>query len=138
MGLPVFFPPADISLRLPPGESLTVRRLCERAGIACRVSGPPAERRVRLGCAAMMRAVRRPGPFGEIWIGISDKLSPKRRAFLALGFLAYGVFDYAARECLYGLEAAKPVVGPGRPRKVCALSGAERQARYRAKRSVAA
>jgi hypothetical protein len=130
MGLPVFFPPADVVAVLPPGERLTLRELCERAGVACRVSGPAAHRGLRLCEGPELRALRRPGPLADVWLAVPPG-KPRRRALIALGLLAYGVFDYGARETLRGLPVARPTPGPGRPASGRALSSAERQRRHR-------
>ena len=55
----------------------------------------------------------------------------QERAILALGILAYSVLDYAARESMRGRPEARMSPPRGRPRKVRALSGAERQRRWR-------
>ncbi len=130
MSLPVYFPTADVVAVLPPGEYLTLRDLCERAGILCRVSGPPAQRRVRLCEAATLRALRKPGPLADVWLSV-PRGHRKKQALLALGLLAYGVFDYGARESLRGLQEAHPTPGPGRPASGKALSPVERQRRHR-------
>lgn len=130
MGLPVFFSAAEVSAALPRGAQMTVRDLCKRAGIACRVTGAPASRPVRLGKAPVLRAVRLPGPMAGVWIGVPSGPS-RTRAWKALGLLAYGVFDYCARESLRGIAVAKPSPGPGRPRTGFAMSVAERQRRHR-------
>ena len=130
MGLPAFFPPADVVAGLPPGERLMLRALCERAGIPCRVSGPPVNRRVRLAPGPTLRALRMPGPLAEVWLCV-PRGSRRRRALLALGLLAYAVFDYGARESLRGIAQARATAGPGRPGSGKALTSAERQRRYR-------
>jgi hypothetical protein len=130
VSLPVFFPACDVVAVLPPGERLTLRALCERAGLACRVSGPPARRRVRLADGPALRALRKPGPLSDVWLAV-PRGDPKKRALQALGLLAYGVLDYGARETLRGLPIACPSPGPGRPASGRALSSAERQRRHR-------
>lgn len=132
MGLPVFFPAADIARTLPPGRALTVRTLCELAGVVCGVTGAPAERPVRLARAAALRALTKPGPLSEVWLGV-PRGSPQRRALLALALLAYGAFDYCARESLRGLPIAQATHGRGRPASGVAMSAAQRQRRHRAR-----
>ena len=61
----------------------------------------------------------------------------KDQAILALGILAYAVFDYAARESMRGRSEARFSFPVGRPHKTHPLSGAERQQRWR-QRSVRA
>lgn len=80
-----------------------------------------------------MRAVRGPGPLSEVWLGIPPG-RPARRALVALGLLAFGVFDYGARECLRGLDVAKATPGAGRPRTGRALSAAQKQRSYSERR----
>ena len=133
MGLPDF-PAARISTDLPQGERLTVEALCERAAIPCRVSGPPARRWVRLG-EGRLAAIRQPGAYGEVWLAVPKAVTPRRRALLALGLMAYSVFDYTARECLYGRPEADYSRGPGRPATGSPLTNAERQRRFREKRA---
>jgi hypothetical protein len=133
MSLPIFFPPSEIAAILPPGKPTTLRKLCQIAGIDCRVTGLSARRRLRLGDAAPMKAIRLPGALGPVWLGISKKEKPARRALLALGLLAFSVFDYGARECLRGLDEANASPGRGRPRKLRPLTLAERQRRWRQK-----
>ena len=135
MSLPVFFPPPDISLRLPRGASTTLLDLCREAGIDCRATGLMAARPLFVGASEKMRAVKMPGHLRGVWLGLPDK-KPKRRALLALGLLAYAVFDHGARESLRGLEVARATAGPGRPRRRAPLSAAERQRRRRAKTSI--
>lgn len=130
MSLPVFFPPAEISLALPEGQRTTLAALCHSAGIDCRVTGLSASRPLLVAQASAMRAVRGPGPLSEVWLGIPAG-KPARRSLVALGLLAFGVFDYGARECLRGLDVAKASAGPGRPRTGRAMSAAEKQRRYR-------
>src|SRR5256885_4721916 len=126
MGLPVFFPAAEVAAKLPPGQRLTLGQLCELAGVPCRVTGPPAQRRLRLAESPALLAVRQPGPLSEVWLGVPPGPS-RSRARKALGLLAYGAFDYGARETLRGLAIARPGPGPGRPASGSAMSAAERQ-----------
>lgn len=130
MSLPVFFPTADVATALPPGKRFTLSELCKLAGVECRVTGAPAQRRLRVGESPVLRAVRIPGPLSEVWLGVPPG-NPRSRALKALGLLAYGAFDYGARETLRGLAIARPSPGPGRPSSGSALSAAERQRRYR-------
>jgi hypothetical protein len=135
MSLPVFFPSPEISNKLPSGRSLTfmLHQLCLLAGVDCRVSGRPAERIIKIATNPQMKAVIGPNPLGDVWLGIPSpkRQTIKRRALLALGFLAYGVFDYGARETLRGLKVSRPGRSVGRPRSASSLSGAERQRRHR-------
>jgi hypothetical protein len=132
MGLPVFFPQPEIALVLPRGRRTSLPELCEEAGVKCRVTGISAQRRIWIAAALSMRIVRKPGTLSGIWLGV-PKASFSRRALLALGMLAYGAFDYGARETLRGLPEARATVGPGRPRSPRPLDPAERQRRHRSK-----
>jgi hypothetical protein len=130
MGLPAYIPAPSIVGKLPAGQDVTLRELCDRAGVVCRVTGISAERSLKISCTKSLEAARLPGLLGPVWLGV-PKGSLRRRALLALGLLAYGVFDYAARETLRGLSCSRASVGAGRPRTGKALTGAERQRRWR-------
>lgn len=134
MGLPVFFPSPEISLRLPEGVPTTLPDLCRAAGVSCRVSGLSTRRFLAMATTPRMRVVRMPGSLSDVWMGIPPG-TPRRRALLALGMLAYSVFDYGARETLRGLPESRATVGPGRPRSARSLTPAERQRRRREKLS---
>jgi len=90
-----------------------------------------AERRVYMRRSPLSSA-REPGSLGAVSLGVPEG-DKKSRAVLALGLLAYTVFDYAARESMRGRPEAKVAVPLGRPRKARALTGAERQRRWREK-----
>ncbi len=134
MTLPVFFPPSEYASVLPRGQRMTLRDLCARAGVRCRVTGPPAQRPLRLARSGHLRALCTPGPLSEVWLAVPAG-NARSRALLALGLLAYGVFDYGARESLRGLDVSRPSPGPGRPSTGTALSSTERQRRYRQRRN---
>ena len=127
--LPAIFPDVQIVKRIPNGSETTVSSLCEEAGIECRVTGPSAGRKIYLR-NDRMSVSREPGSSGPVAIGIPDG-GRKERAILALGILAYAVFDYAARESMRGRPEARMSLPPGRPRKPHPLSGAERTRRWR-------
>jgi hypothetical protein len=128
--LPAIFPKVMIVKRVIRGRLMTVRSLCQAAGIECRVTGPAAGRRVYLHMADKLEASREPGPSGRVSVGLPGG-SKKDRAILALGVLAYAVFDYAARESMRGRPESRLSLPLGRPRKAHPLSGAERQRRWR-------
>ena len=134
MSLPGFFPTPEPSLRLPAGEKTTLSKLCDLAGIECRVSGISAERQIFVTESSEMRIVKRPGALSDVWLGVPLG-TEKRRALLALGMLAYGEHDYGARETLRGLPESRASAGPGRPRSRRPLTGAERQRRHRLRHS---
>jgi len=133
MGLPVYIPQPTIVRSLPPGRSVSFRELCEEAGVSCRVTGMSADRSLKISLAGELSAARMPGNLSPVWLGV-PRGPARRRALLALGLLAYGVFDYAARETLRGLPESRAENAAGRPRTGQALTGAERQRRYRQKR----
>lgn len=128
--LPAIFPKTTIVRRVEKGQRMTVQSLCQAAGIGCRVTGPAARRKIYLRQADGLEASREPGSYGSVSIGLpgGDK---KNRAILALGVLAYSVFDYAARESMRGRPEARLSLPLGRPCKPHPLSGAERQRRWR-------
>jgi len=130
MGLPAFIPQPQVSLALPEGADVTLGELCAAAGVRCRVTGISASRPLKIAPARELSAVRLPGQLSPVWLGVPDG-PPERRAMLALGLLAYGVFDYAARETLRGIPKSRAVAEPGRPRTGRALTSAERQRRHR-------
>jgi hypothetical protein len=132
--LPAFMPKVQIVAQVPRGISSTVRSLCEEAGIECRVTGPATEREIYFH-EGKLDVCREPGFAGAVAIGLPEKLlrspDPKPRAILALGILAYAVFDYVARESMRGRPEGNMALPAGRPRKARSLTGAERQARWR-------
>ena len=132
MSLPVFFPVPEIALELPEGDPVTLSSLCEAAGVSCRVTGLSAGRHLKIAACPRMRVVRAPGTMSAVWLGIPPA-SPRRRALLALGILAYSVFDYGARETLRGLPESRAAAGPGRPRVGRPATPAERQRERRKK-----
>jgi len=133
--LPIIMPKATIVKRCRrSGKKHTVASLCREAGLECRVTGPAASRRVYTELADHPYIEREPGPYGSVAVGVHGKTG-SAQALLALGFLAYEVFDYAARESLRGKEEAGLVMPPGRPRKARPLSVAERQRRWRERAS---
>jgi hypothetical protein len=125
-------PEVEIVKRVPRGRKLTIEKLCLAAGIECRVTGQAADRVIYLSQTSRLRASREPGPFGPVAVGVAGG-NERRRAVLALGVLAYAVFDYAARESMRGRPEARFALPVGRPRKARPLSGAERQRRWRSR-----
>jgi hypothetical protein len=128
--LPAIFPKTSIVSCAARGRQMTVRSLCREAGIECRVTGPPASREIHLLPASELGVAREPGPSGTVSIRIPSG-NRKEQAILALGILAYSVFDYAARECMRGLPESRLSLPLGRPLKAHPLSGAERQRNWR-------
>ena len=113
--LPAIFPDVQIVKSIPSGyRGMTISSLCERAGIECRVTGPSARRKIHL-LVGQPAVSREPGSSGTVSIRIPDG-DEKERAILALGILAYAVFDYASRESMRGRPEARMSLPPGRPR----------------------
>ena len=127
--LPAIFPEVRIMKEVPRGREMTITSLCNAAGIECRVTGPSAERKVYLRTGPL-GASREPGSYGPVSI-LLPMMSEKESAILALGILAYSIFDYAARESMQGRPEARMSLPRGRPRIPCPLSGAERTRRWR-------
>jgi hypothetical protein len=132
--IPVNLPPTTVVAVAPAGDSRTVEELCREAGIACRVTGPSTKRTINLRYSKTVKACREPGLAGTVTLGLPETV-PHKRAVLALGVLAYSVFDYVARESLRGLPESRPSAPRGRPRKPQPLTGAERQKNWRSRNS---
>jgi hypothetical protein len=128
----LFFPHVSIVARIPGGTPATVESLCRQAGIECRVTGPTASRRVYLRDADLLAVSREPGYSGKVSIDLPET-DPRRRAVLALGVLAYAVFDYAARESVRGWSEMRTASPRGRPRTPRPQTNAERQRAWRAR-----
>lgn len=111
-----------------------MRSLCREAGIECRVTGPAALRKIYLRESRTLDVCREPGSLGAVSVGVPAGRKMDRAA-LALGLLAYVVFDYAARESMRGRPESRLSPPLGRPRVARPLSGAERQGRWRARRA---
>jgi hypothetical protein len=132
--LPLFFPAPEYVVRLPAsGQRRTLARLCEDAGIACRASGPWTQRDVRVCYGQPWAAHALPGDWAAVRLQVPG--SGVQGARQALAYLAYGLHDLVARESVRGLPWVAAAGRPGRPRSGRALSGAERQARYRRRRA---
>lgn len=89
-------------LRLAASRAATIEDLSERAGIRCRVSGGPRPRIVLWNGPGHGRTV---DDERRIVYAIDRNVLPQRdpeRAARMLEVLAYGFFDYAARESVCG------------------------------------
>jgi hypothetical protein len=131
--IPLFFPHVSIVARVPRGKHATVKSLCHQAGIECRVTGPTASRRVYLRDANLLAVSREPGYSGRVSIDLPGT-DPRERAVLALGVLAYAVFDYAARESVRGWPEMKIAPPRGRPWIPRPKTNAERQRDWRSRK----
>lgn len=128
---PVPVKPADwrTALRGKQLARLSYREVCELAGVPAGVSGPDLERRIHV-----LRRLPHVYPVGqpdELGVALPGYRGTPADALRILETLAYGFFDYAAREAVRerGLFTAAP--RPGRKRTGKALSGAERMRRLR-------
>ena len=130
--IPMILPKVKIVAKIPRGARFTVKSLCRDAGIECKVTGSSALREIHLLTTSELEASREPGPSGSVAVGLPAG-SLADRAVLALGVLAYAVLDYASRESVRGLPIMRSSPPRGRPRKAHALSGTERQRRWRAR-----
>jgi hypothetical protein len=128
--LPVFFPIVNIVREsdIDGAVRLSIRKLCEQAGIPCRVTGQAAERQVVIRETEQNGLIvsRATGEFGSVCVS-TNNLDP----LFVLGVLAYGVNDYAAREtvCGRGLFCVQKTLG--RPRTGRALLESERKRKAR-------
>lgn len=128
--LPVFFPIVNIVREsdIVGDVRLSMKSLCEQAGIHCRVTGQAAERRVVIQKIEQNDLIisRAPGEFGAVCVSTNN-----HDPLFVLGVLAYGVNDYAAREtvCGRGLFGVRKTLG--RPRTGRALLDSERKRKAR-------
>lgn len=108
---------------------MTYEELCDLAGVAARVSGADLERRVHILTGDQHAyPVGMPDTIGVALLGYHGT---QTQALRILESLAYGFFDYAARETLRGRSLFVPSARPGRKSTGKALSGAERMRRLR-------
>lgn len=135
MSIPLFYPPARYVAKLNLAHAITLRDLCELAGVPCRASGDWVTRRVEivLGGDLPLSIEAEPGYKGAVRIRVpgGDAVLGQPAYRIALGALAYGLMDGVARESIRGAPWAKPAVPRGRPRTGVAQAPAERQRRYR-------
>lgn len=136
--VPLFYPPVRYTPRLERQDGVSLRELCERAGIACRASGEWIERKVSwepVSEDAPMTITAEPGHTGAVHVRLPTRqpqsITPKAVARQLLLAMAYGVFDGVARESVRGIEWSRRLTPRGRPRSVRPQSGAERQRTWR-------
>ncbi len=133
MSLPVFFP-APVYVRHIRGRSRTIAQLCRAAGVECRAYGNWVNRPVVIRAAGeSIRVVAEPGDWGMVEITVPASVqSEQERARLALGALAYSLFDGVARASVAGHEWSRAALPRGRqPGTARAKSNAERQKAFR-------
>lgn len=128
--LPLFLPGPMYVARLPVGgQRMTLMRLCERAGVACRASGAWTQRPIRVVFGQPWAAHALPGDWAEVRLQVPG--TGETGARQALGYLAYELHDLVAKESIRSQTWAVIAPPRGRPRRGRALTAAERQARYR-------
>lgn len=133
--IPVFLPPASIVTKVPRGKSYTVESLCHLAGIECRVTGPSARRRVVLRKSKKFEVSREPGNLGAVSVG-HPRAHTRRHVVLALGVLAYSVFDYSTRESVRGWSEMRPPVPHARTKPYRLMTRARHQREWRARKKI--
>lgn len=133
MSIPFFIPPVTYTPSLQLRSPMTIRELCQIAGISCKASGTWTERQVDLIHGKTIEILAEPGDWGNVRITIPER-NKVEKARTALAILAYGIYDVVARESIKGNIFFR--IGPprGRPRTGQALSVKERQRRFRRKR----
>lgn len=133
--MPFQFPVPRYSAHLRLTKPQTLLGLCEQALVPCRASGEWTQRKVGVVCGDALQIEAEPGYLGAVRITVpSTECDPVDRARLALGALAYGLFDGVARATVAGQSWAKPAKPAGRPKTGRALTTAERQRRFRERR----
>lgn len=110
---------------------MSVRDLCERAGVACKASGAWCDRQVAVEVGEKPSVDVCPGYLGSVRVTVPKRLSERDGARWALGALAYCIFDGVARASIAGTSWSRPARPVGRPRLACAKSNAERQRLWR-------
>lgn len=134
MSLPVFFPQPIYRPSLPSDQDQALSDVCAQAGAPCRASGAWTRRPIRILRGPVFTIEAEPGYQGRVQITVPASYSNQRAARLALGALAYALFDGVARASIKN-EAWRRAAAPvGRPKSPTALNGAERQKRWRDQR----
>lgn len=133
MTLPVFFP-APVYVRQIRGRTRSIEELCRLAGVECRAFGKWVSRPVVIRAVGdRIRVAAEPGDWGvvEITVPASVQLQ-QERARLALGALAYSLFDGVARASVAGHDWSRAALPRGRrPGAARPKSNAERQQIFR-------
>ena len=138
MSLPVFFP-APIYVRHIRGRARSIEALCRVAGVECRAFGNWIDRPVVIHSnGATVRVVAEPGDWGAVEVTVPAAVrSEKNRARLALGALAYSLFDGVARASVAGHAWSRAAIPRGRrPGAARPKSNAERQQAFRERKLV--
>ena len=133
MTLPVFFP-APVYVRQIRGRTRSIEELCRLAGVECRAFGKWVSRPIVIRAVGdRIRVASEPGDWGvvEVTVPASVQLQ-QERARLALGALAYSLFDGVARASVAGHEWSRAALPRGRrPGAARPKSNAERQQIFR-------
>ena len=130
--LPLMYPIPRFVPKLGKAPSIGLDELCAQAGVACRATGRFAHRPIQLLTGDAGAIEVEAGGWGAVRITVPAKYSDAAARY-ALGAMAYAVCDVVARESIKGQPWAKPQTPPGRARTGTALTGLQRQRRFRAK-----
>ncbi len=140
MTLPVFFPP-PVYVRQIRNRSRArpLDELCRMAGVECQALGDWVKRPVviRPGGKSLQTNAE-PGDWGAVEITLPENVrSEQEQARLALGALAYSLFDGVARASIAGQEWSRAATPRGRrPGVARARTNSERQRDYRSRHAV--
>ena len=108
MSLPVFFPIPRYSNRLSEDGARPLSEICVLAGASCRASGMMARRLVVIlpqGEGGKPSIQARATTWGVVHIRVPAQVKTERgRARYALGALAFGLHDVAAKESIRRLK----------------------------------
>jgi len=134
MSIPLFFPAVEYVPHLKvSARAMTLRALCEAAGVLCKASGAWTDRVVDLAFADDVKIVAGPGDWSAVRI-CSPIIDRRLAARLGLAVMAYSLHDLVARQSIIGAPWARISAPRGRIARGVALSTAERQRRFRARR----
>jgi hypothetical protein len=131
--MPLFFPAPKFVPAFGRAHALTLREVCERAGVACRASGAWTLRPICIVAGGSISVTAEPGSWGAVRVEVPRGSTRQTAARLALGALAYSLMDSVARESIRGAAWAKPAPPRGRPSAGTALNVRERQRRLLAR-----
>lgn len=129
--LPIPYYVKSLKLRSP----MTLKALCDRAGVCCAATGAWTDRLVEITPSPLYRIIAEPGDWGSVRIELPKGI-PLEQARRALAIMAYAMHDLVAKQSLHGvtwMEIRPPV---GRPKSPNTMSNAERQRRFRAKKAL--
>jgi hypothetical protein len=131
MSTPLFYPQPQYLPVLLFEQAITIRELCEQAGVPCRASGAWTERKVEIREGSFAIHAE-PGDWGGVRIFLPPG-TQRKRARCALSVLAYALHDLVAKQSIVGAQWAGPEIPRGRQRSGQAKSNAERQKSFRAR-----